>query len=477
MAAPDIRIKVGGRFRGIHSEQMLFYDRVWARPGSARFGLLSDTGEQPYRYGDEVEIYKAGSLVWDGTIRRRPRKAFPARSEAYLSWSLQASEYSRVLEETRVYQAFTDMTAGAILQSLVDDLLPGWTLTKDTGPTWEGRLAFNGWTLKQILTFLARWATDEDYTFIWYYEPGKNVHWKEWTQLDAAAFDLTDAAKKYSRLDLDSNDAAFYNVAEYRGGRGLYTEKTVEQVAAEAETKFRMPAHTQAVNAIRVDGVEITQGAAGIARLGEDKTNPGTGSGQHEFGFHANTGLVERLANIGASWSDVDDITVAFDIEVVDEMVLIARNDASIARHGELWAPAPIVREGFGFFPSFARWAQADVDQHATATIEHARYDTNTAGLVPGAVQTINLTVHDVNQAVVLTRVAAQQQSRDLFLYSVEASGGNPALLMDELWTTAMGGGDPGTTMDEATQLRVPIAHQEDLHADVTVFTFDTYTA
>ncbi len=183
------------------------------------FKIRNTVGFKP-AVGREVIITDSGTRVFAGVIVRRTESS-PAFG--ILDYTIECSDYTRVLDQHLVAEVYENMTITAIVQDLLTNWAPtGFTSTQVDEPTVVTYIQFKYEPVSACLEQLANIVGDD-----WYVDYYKDLFFKA-PSVNAAPISIADDTGTYENesLVIRRDTSQLRNSIIVRGGEYLGTEFT-----------------------------------------------------------------------------------------------------------------------------------------------------------------------------------------------------------------------------------------------------------
>jgi len=185
--------------------------------------------------GREVIITDNGTRVFGGVIVRRTESA-PVQGT--VEFSVECSDYTRILDQHLVAKTYNNTTVGAVVVDLITTYAPtGFTTTEVDCAVPITSIQFKYEPISACLEQLANIAQAD-----WYVDYYKDIFFKDPVS-NSAPFDVEDSTGVYATgsLIVRRDSSQLRNSIIVRGGEYLGTEFTAEIVADGSQITFGLP--------------------------------------------------------------------------------------------------------------------------------------------------------------------------------------------------------------------------------------------
>lgn len=358
--------------------------------------------------GQEVLIEEDGTRIFGGRIKRivkqTPNDLNLTESKAWFH-QIEAVCFGEHLRNLLAAKVYDNELAGDIIKDLLTTFAPseGYTTTNvQDGPNIT-RAVFN---YQPVLTCIEEIAELTGYNF--YVDCNKDVHFIPRQEMTAPVT-MTDAAKNHISLLIERSHENYRNSQVIRAGRDI-TDNITENFAGDGDrTTFTTAYPLAEAPTITVNTVSKTVGIRGID-TGKD--------------WYWNSDDKEITQDDGGSVLTTSD-TLSITYKGFFPLIVIADDPAEIASRATIEGGSGKYEEvtddqRINVLDLAVDRAEGLLRRHGEI-LEKLSITTNSAGLRPGQLLTINLTNYGINDEYMIDSVSGQEIEGLGFTYSVEA--------------------------------------------------------
>lgn len=259
--------------------------------------------------GEKVEIIEGTTVLFGGTINDYNKSLILGSKPTQVKYDIQCTDWHQICDRRIVSEAFANMTAGAILTSLVEKYLSleGITGDIDEGPTVV-EAVFNYIPFTSCVEKLA-----EISGFNWWISPDKILHFKNREAL-LTQISITNKSPIFN-VKVSGNRDKYRNRQFIKAGKDVTDLQTETFKGNGSQKTFTVGFPLAVEPGIRVNEVDKTVGIRGIDTNKDWYWNKGDPSITQDEGAIA---LTEQDA-VSISYKGMFDIvTITYDIDAVD---------------------------------------------------------------------------------------------------------------------------------------------------------------
>lgn len=369
--------------------------------------LLLESATLPLQRGEDVYVQVSGSSLWGFVVDNIDVGEITVSKLTYRSLRYTCRSFNSIPARRRKAEAYTDTTSGAIVQDLITDVLTEEGITAgtiETGPT-IARKVYDYRPCDEILD-----DQSELSGLTWRIDVDKALHFED-RGSRSAPFDVTDDNLVFSSIAFRFHRRDYRNAQYIRGG--LTDTDSVEEVfVGNGETiTFPLGYEISSITAVEVD----TGGGYAAATVGI--LNVDTGKDWY-YTVGSNT-ITQDSGGTVLGATDMLKVTYVGRYPIIS----FARDDEEIAARAA-------VESGSGIYEDL--FVDEEIDDQGVAFdvalgILRRRgelgtvvtYETFTAGLDVGMLQTITLSEHGFDDQVLIDRVRVTDRGDDNLVYSI----------------------------------------------------------
>lgn len=358
--------------------------------------MIDRSGQGVPQTDDEITVQLAdttGTRIFGGVIVKESRKT---KGIGAVEISIQAVDYTRLLDQVLVHKSYEDMTDKAIIEDIVATYCAGSGITTTNvavGATIN-QIVFNYVQVSQAIKKLAK-ITNR----YWYIDYNKDIHYFT-ANSEVAPFNITDTSSDYFDLRISKDSTQLKNRIYVRGGTKLSDQTQYDEKGDGEKRIFVLPEKPHEVT-VQVNGVTETLGIKNIDTSGYD------------WYLNFQEKYIEQDSG-GAVLTDTDTLTVFYSYDVP---VLVAIEDGdSIIENG--------VHE-FAIFDNTIRTTQAARDRAIAELVDYKNdviegaFSTYEPGFVSGQTININRSDYGVNDDYIIQSVKLQSLGGGMYKYNI----------------------------------------------------------
>lgn len=214
---------------------------------------------------DEISVETIFSEVLFAGIANRPTYD---KANNMTTTVVNVVGYKKIFDRMNVGQSYEDMTAGAIVKSIIQNYCPGFygdVTNIEDGPTLE-KVVFS-WVLpSEAINRIARAVG-----YSWYIDFDKKVHFFA-KNTTAAPRDITEDTTYHESLKIDVDISNLVNQVVVRGGTYQSVEQEYFEVGDGEKQQFILPEKPQDITVYVDSGSGYTEKTLGILFEGETPT-------------------------------------------------------------------------------------------------------------------------------------------------------------------------------------------------------------
>lgn len=205
---------------------------------------------------EEVEVYYEGIKIFGGVIVRIDTD-IQGVSRFY---NITCKDYSQYLNRMLVNERFVGETVTDIIQSLITDYAPDFTMDNVEGSTVIGSIVFNRISVGEAIQALA-----EAIDYSWYVDYDKDIHFFAMND-ELAPFNLSDDGGNHvwDSLRITEDFSQIRNQIYIIGGEYQGEEKTESYVADGEQRQFPLAYKFSEVPVVEVNASPLTVGVDGL---------------------------------------------------------------------------------------------------------------------------------------------------------------------------------------------------------------------
>ena len=190
-----IQIKINNEdktslFREVSADNNLNSDPNTCQLEYKKYGSITFIPEG----GDDVGIWDGATKIFGGVITKIERKLDSVSSEIF---SIEAKDYSELLDRKIVFETFENETVDYIIDFLITNYTSGFTQNNVDCSIEIKKIILNGQPVSKCIDDLA-----ELVGYNWYVAPNKDIHFLA-RGIETSPFDLTDTNGKYNLQSLE----------------------------------------------------------------------------------------------------------------------------------------------------------------------------------------------------------------------------------------------------------------------------------
>lgn len=330
-----------------------------------------------------------GGYIVSSTLRKR--------DHGVIQIELQASDYTRLLDQNLVHRTYEGMTDKAIIQDFVSRYCPGSGIT--TTNVIEGvtidQISFNYIQISEAMRRICEMTGRN-----WYIDYSKDIHYFPLTT-SASPFNIDSTNNEYSELELKLDNSQLKNRVYVRGGTKLSDQTSYTEKGDGTKRKFVVPDKPHDVT-VKVNGVTKTLGIKNLNLSGFD------------FYLNFQEKYIEQDSG-GAVLTSSDTFEVLYKYDI--PILVAVENTVSILDNGQ--KEFAIFDKSISTTAAARDRAAAELTDYANSLIEGS-FMTYTPGFRTGQYININLSDYGVNDNYLVQRVGAESFGAGNFIYKVE---------------------------------------------------------
>ena len=373
-----------------------------------KFSIDSASGA-PIERGADIYVYDGATKLWGGTVEQYDITDF--RNSGQIRYKYQCIDFDELASRRVVAAAYENTTAGVIVADLRSTYLASENVTDGTISTGAviDKITFNYKSVGECLDELAELSG-----FAWCIDKDKALCFQARDESDAP-FDITASNKPYLNIEIQRSRAKYRNTQYVRAGYDLTNSRVETQKGDGAKRAFLLEYEVGSAPTIRVStGGGFSSKTVGL--LGVD-----TGD-QYYYSIGSNT-IVQDTGETVLATSHTLEVTYQGRFPIVVKAQDFDEIDARTA-----------IESGSGVYESVVDDQSIDQEEDAIAKAnglidrftlpERIVYQTDTAGMEAGMLQTITLTEFDVDGEYLIEQVAASDRGDGELRYTVIALSG-----------------------------------------------------
>lgn len=376
-------------------------------------GIMELSGHSvPMEVGVDVFVKDDGVTLWGGTVEEYTETDLTEGSVTHNVYRYRCIDFDEVAGRRMVAQTYESMTAGAIVESIRATYLDGDGVTAGSisdGPVIE-TISFNYVTPESAMDELASITG-----FTWCIDASKQLNFEARDER-LAAWNISSGSRPYRNIRITKNRSKYRNTQFIRAGFDL-TGSLTETADGDGETQsFPLAYEVGAAPTVRTDtGAGLTARTVGI--LGVD-----TGK---DWYYKIGSNILSQ--DTGGTV-----LTAGQTLEVTYRgrfpIIVKAEDDAEKARRAA-------IEGGSGLYEAVIDDTSINDDdaaldkalgllsRHSTIPVT-VQYETDTAGLLGGTLQTIDLPEHGLSGQYLIESVSARDRGDSELRYTVRALSG-----------------------------------------------------
>lgn len=347
---------------------------------TCQFTIQKEPGGFAPELNAEIIVELDGERIFGGSVVSFETSVEEPPTVRYM---VECLDFTHQADRKLITERLTDSTAEAIITSLANDYVSGFTVTNVDAPVAIESISFNRLTFSECLDKLAKLTG-----YYWYIDYHKDVHFFS-RNSEPAPFDVTDDNDSHipSTLRIRSDLSQLRNVVEVTGGETPITARTTKHAGDGETTEFATNFKFSGKPTVTVDGEEVTVGTEYI----------------DTEGFDCYWSFQEKYVRFDDASIPAAPVSGATNIDITGQplvpLVAVVPDNESIQQFGEfeyaltersLRTQQEVIDRGLAELEAFA------------AQITEASFDTNSPGLRSGQIIRINSVLHGVNTTYVI---------------------------------------------------------------------------
>jgi hypothetical protein len=434
---PDtITVEIGGidRTADMEKRTLQIVDEINEKANNASFRLFDNHGYGPPETDDVIEIRTNGVLDFAGLVTRVGYEQLSNDVDVY---SVEAVDYTRILDRRLVAATYQNMTDKEIIETIIEEFAfdEGISTFNVSEGVTVNQISFNYVPVSQAISEIAT-LTGRN----WYIDYQKDIHYFPVTQ-NQAPFQLTSDGSYHENLTITKDSTRLRNRVFVRGGTELTTEPITETVIADGEQRQFLLAEKPHDLTITHEGNPQTVGIKNI-------DNP------DDFDFMMN--FQEKYIECGTNKTtplNGDEIACTYNYDVP---ILVSVEDGQSILESGVYEHVIIDRQ-IGSTQQARDRAIADLTDYAQQIVD-GQYKTFFAGLRSGQYQRVTMANKDIDEDYLITKVSARSIGAPVLQYTVYLSSaktlGIIKFLIDLLRVNrSVGEFDPNEKVDQLFSL------------------------
>jgi hypothetical protein len=377
------------------------------------FTLISLDGTYRPEIGNAINVSKDGTTSFAGTIESIVEQSPNNGITPILHFAIECVDYNQLCDRFLVAEAYESALAGNIVKAIIDNFInvtsPGEGITYTNvsdGPTIN-KAVFNYVTATQALDELS-----EISGFSWWIDYDKDMHFCS-RLANVAPFELTDSSGNYRNLIVKKTRQDYRNKQYFRGGQDVSSPLT-ETFKGDSETitfSLSLPC-AKVPSSVTVDSVAKTIGIRQVD------------SGKDWYWSESEREITQDSG--GVKLTDANTLSVTY--QGYFPIIVESFNESAIAER-------QTAEGGTGIYEHVATDANVNtsdaVQERAEALVrkygeipETVEFETDSDGLAAGQLINITNTIHGLNSAYLIQRVAINDITATILRYQITALSG-----------------------------------------------------